>query len=28
MTVRDLNQQIAGHVLNHLEQIRNILAVL
>jgi hypothetical protein len=28
MSVRDLVQQIAGHDLNHLEQIRNILTVL
>lgn len=28
MSVRDLMQQIAGHDLNHMEQIRNILTVL
>jgi hypothetical protein len=28
MTVRNLNEQIAGHDLNHLEQIRDILTVL
>ena len=28
MTVRDLMRQIAGHDLNHVEQIRNILTVL
>jgi exoribonuclease II len=28
MSVRDLMQQIAGHDLNHVKQIRNILAVL
>jgi hypothetical protein len=28
MTIRDLMQQIAGHDLNHLEQIRNILTTL